>query len=45
MTMLADPVVILMRIYSIASKNYESCTVGNDDVAFQGQEFGLDQLL
>jgi hypothetical protein len=45
MTMLADPVVILMRIYPIASKNYESCTVRDDDVAFQGQEFRLYQLL
>jgi hypothetical protein len=42
---LAHTVMTVLGIYSIASKNYESCTIGDDDVAFQGQEFRLDQLL
>jgi hypothetical protein len=44
-TVLAHTVVTVLGIYSISAKNYESCTVGDDDVAFQGQEFRLYQLL
>jgi hypothetical protein len=44
-TVLAHTVVAVLWIYAIASKNYESCTVGYDDVAFQSQQLRFDQLL
>jgi len=42
---LAHTVVARLWVYAIAAKNYESCTVGDDDVAFQSQQIGFDQLL
>ena len=43
--MLAHTVVARLWIYPIAAKNYESRSIGYDDVAFQSQQIGFDQLL
>jgi hypothetical protein len=42
---LAHTVVARLWIYSVAAKNYESRSIGYDDVAFQSQQLRFDQLL